>query len=60
MDRIVIVTDQPEGRYNLTLFLRSLFPDCDIEIVPDSANSKEKNATSSYSSLLKPQRMGRA
>jgi hypothetical protein len=60
MDRIVIVTEQPEGRYNLALFLRSLFPDCDIEIVPAGVDSNEENATSSYSSLLKPQKMGRA
>lgn len=60
MDKIVILTGEPEGKSNLVIFLRSLFPDCDIEIVATSAESKEEDDTPSYSLPLRSQKMGRA
>jgi hypothetical protein len=60
MQRIVIVTRQPESRNNLVMLLRSMFPDCDVEVVEISANNDEENHGSLCFLPLWPQRMGRA
>lgn len=60
MDKIVIITGEPEGKSNLVMLLNSLFPDCNIEIAAISAESEEENATPSCSLPLQPSKMGRA
>jgi hypothetical protein len=57
MDKIVIVSNDPESCNHLINLLKLLFPECDISIIPEESkknfNIKEKESTTLPSPRLK-------
>ena len=60
MDKIVIVTNKPEPDYGLLAMLNTLFPDCEIRIVPRGVETCEEGLAGSSSGPFMTDTMGRA
>lgn len=45
MDKIVIVTSQPEPDYGLIELLNTVFPDCEVRVVFSATEALEKVTT---------------
>ena len=60
MEKIVIVTSQPEPDYGLLALLNALFPECEVQIVFKRVETSDQYQADSFSGPVITETMGRA